>query len=172
MPAAFTGIQGSPERCTKDACSPSHQDTQGNFRKRHRPPPVTPVLYSSRVCLGSKASRRASPMKIRSTRVPTSTRKVESDNHQASILALPWARSSPRLGVEGGTPKPRKSRLVRANAEGQKGNDRRHAVGQQVPVHDAQVSGAQRPGRAHIVQIAPLEELGPDIVREPHPAKE
>ncbi len=53
-------------------------------------------------------------MKMSSTRVPTRTMKVDSDSHQASMLALPWASSSPRLGVEGGTPRPRKSRLVRA----------------------------------------------------------
>src|SRR5210317_1853046 len=46
--------------------------------------------------------------------VPTRTAKVDNDNHHASILLLPWASSSPRLGVEGGTPSPRKSRLVRA----------------------------------------------------------
>ena len=44
----------------------------------------------------------------------TSTVKVESDIHQASRLFLPWFKSSPRLGVSGGTPRPRKSRLVKA----------------------------------------------------------
>ena len=46
--------------------------------------------------------------------MPTRTAKVDNDSHHASILLLPWASSSPRLGVEGGTPRPRKSRLVKA----------------------------------------------------------
>ena len=44
----------------------------------------------------------------------TSTPKVESEIHHASRLFLPWLSSSPRLGVPGGTPRPRKSRLVSA----------------------------------------------------------
>ncbi len=53
----------------------------------------------------------------------TSIENDDNESHQASILALPWARSSPRLGVEGGTPRPKKSRLVRARiaAETRKG---------------------------------------------------
>ena len=41
-----------------------------------------------------------------------STAKVESAIHQASKLFFPCASNSPKLGVEGGTPRPRKSRLV------------------------------------------------------------
>ena len=53
-----------------------------------------------------------SPMNISNNKVPTNTKKVVSESHQAEILSLPWARSSPRLGVVGGTPKPKKSKLV------------------------------------------------------------
>ena len=63
---------------------------------------------------GSSASRSASPMKVNSNKVNTSKAKVDIEIHQASILVLPWANISPRLGVPGGTPKPKKSRLVKA----------------------------------------------------------
>ena len=53
-------------------------------------------------------------MKVSSSSVSTSTPKVESEIHQASTLFLPWASSSPRLGVPGGTPRPRKSSEVSA----------------------------------------------------------
>ena len=39
--------------------------------------------------------------------------KVNTDNHHAEILSLPCANKSPRLGVGGGTPSPRKSKLVK-----------------------------------------------------------
>ena len=51
-------------------------------------------------------------MNISNNKVPTNTKKVVSESHHAEILSLPWARSSPRLGVVGGTPKPKKSKLV------------------------------------------------------------
>src|SRR5262249_12386823 len=63
---------------------------------------------------GSRASRKASPMKVSSISVTTSTPKVESEIHHASMFALPWFRSSPSDGVPGGTPSPRKSREVSA----------------------------------------------------------
>src|SRR5256885_12740437 len=53
-------------------------------------------------------------MKVSSSSVTTSTAKVDSEIHQASMLFLPWFSSSPRLGVSGGTPNPRKSSEVRA----------------------------------------------------------
>ena len=53
-------------------------------------------------------------MKMSSISVPTSTKNVLSDNHQAAMFSLPCASSCPRLGVSGGTPRPRKSRLVNA----------------------------------------------------------
>src|ERR1700677_3665271 len=60
----------------------------------------------------SSALRSASPMKVSSNSKATSTPNVKSEIHQASRLSLPWASSSPRLGVGDGTPSPRKSRLV------------------------------------------------------------
>ena len=53
-------------------------------------------------------------MKVSSSKVTTSTAKVDSEIHQASMLFLPCDSSSPSDGVPGGTPSPRKSRLVRA----------------------------------------------------------
>ena len=51
-------------------------------------------------------------MKVSSSNVMTSTAKVESDIHQASILVLPCESNSPKEGVPGGTPKPKKSKDV------------------------------------------------------------
>ena len=53
-------------------------------------------------------------MKVSSSKVMTSTANVDSDIHQASMLALPWFSSSPSEGVPGGTPSPRKSNEVKA----------------------------------------------------------
>src|SRR5665647_3739090 len=61
---------------------------------------------------GSSASRKASPMKVSSSKVSTSTQKVASEIHQASMLFLPCDSSSPSDGVPGGTPRPRKSSAV------------------------------------------------------------
>ncbi len=54
-----------------------------------------------------------SPMKISSIKVPTNTKNVVRESHHADILSLPCERSSPRLGVVGGTPRPKKSKLVK-----------------------------------------------------------
>ncbi len=43
-------------------------------------------------------------MKVSSSSVVTSTAKVDSEIHHASMLALPCESNSPRLGVPGGTP--------------------------------------------------------------------
>ena len=53
-------------------------------------------------------------MKVKSSSVTTNTAKVEMEIHHASMLFFPCAKSSPKLGVPGGTPKPKKSRLVSA----------------------------------------------------------
>ena len=53
-------------------------------------------------------------MKVSSNRVTTSTPKVDSEIHHASMLFLPWLSSSPSEGVPGGTPRPRKSSEVSA----------------------------------------------------------
>ena len=54
-----------------------------------------------------------SPMNINKSSVPTNTKKVVNDNHHADILSFPYANNSPRLGVVGGTPNPKKSKLVK-----------------------------------------------------------
>jgi hypothetical protein len=53
-------------------------------------------------------------MKVSNNKVPTKTKNVDKEIHQASILVLPWANNSPKLGVPGGTPSPKKSKLVSA----------------------------------------------------------
>lgn len=53
-------------------------------------------------------------MKLTRMIMSTRTKKVDSDIHQASTLAFDWRSSSPSEGVGEGTPRPRKSRLVRA----------------------------------------------------------
>ena len=61
---------------------------------------------------GSKASRTASPMKIRSDSIKATVQKPASPSHGACTLALPWESSSPSDGEPGGRPKPRKSSAV------------------------------------------------------------
>ncbi len=68
-------------------------------------------------------------MKISSSSVPTSTPKVGSEIHQASRLDLPCDSSSPRLGVDDGTPRPRKSRLVSATIAALIRNGRKATTG-------------------------------------------
>jgi len=58
--------------------------------------------------------RKASPMKVSKSSVVTRTTKVDSDIHQASMLFLPCESNSPKEGVPGGTPRPKKSREVSA----------------------------------------------------------
>ena len=53
-------------------------------------------------------------MKLIKDRATTRTAKVDREIHQASRFSFPWLSSSPKLGVPGGTPRPRKSRLVSA----------------------------------------------------------
>src|SRR5439155_7481786 len=58
---------------------------------------------------GSKASRTASPMKMRSESMTARTTKPVRPSQGAWRFALPWARISPREAEPGGRPKPRKS---------------------------------------------------------------
>ena len=51
-------------------------------------------------------------MKVSNIKVTTNTAKVDKEIHHASMLFLPCANSSPKLGVPGGTPKPKKSKEV------------------------------------------------------------
>src|SRR5262249_50633760 len=64
------------------------------------------------VLRGSKASRAASPMKIRSDSMIATAKKPVKPSHGACTLALPCASSSPSDGDPGGRPKPRKSSAV------------------------------------------------------------
>ena len=68
-------------------------------------------------------------MKVSSSKVTTSTAKVDSEIHQASMLFLPWLSSSPRLGVPGGTPRPRKSSEVSARMAALMRNGRKVTTG-------------------------------------------
>ena len=63
----------------------------------------------------SKAARKASPIKINNTNKPTKVKNVGTPIHQASKLSLAWLSNSPKLGLLLGTPKPKKSKLVKAN---------------------------------------------------------
>ena len=126
---------------------------------------------------GSSASRRASPTRISSTRVTTSTAKVAREIHQASRLFLPWASSSPRLGVPSGHPQAQEVQAgERADGPGHlerdQGDHRGEAVGQDVPEDDHPVPLAQRLGGADVVQGAVLEELGAHVGGDPQPAED
>src|SRR5579862_4997744 len=57
---------------------------------------------------GSKASRTASPMKIKRLSMIASTKKAVRPSHGACRLALPWANNSPSDAEPGGRPNPRK----------------------------------------------------------------
>src|ERR1700742_3926529 len=64
------------------------------------------------VLRGSKASRTASPMKIRSDSMIATAKKPVNPSHGACTLALPCDSNSPSDGDPGGSPKPRKSSAV------------------------------------------------------------
>src|ERR1700683_2650204 len=64
------------------------------------------------VLRGSKASRTASPMKIKSDSMIATAKNPVKPSHGAWILALPWDSNSPSDGEPGGNPKPRKSSAV------------------------------------------------------------
>src|SRR5262249_42806119 len=64
------------------------------------------------VLRGSKASRTASPMKIRSDSMMATEKKPAKPSHGAWILPLACDNNSPSDGDPGGRPKPRKSSAV------------------------------------------------------------
>src|SRR6204780_79624 len=64
------------------------------------------------VLRGSKASRTASPMKIKSDSMIATAKNPVKPSHGAWILALPCDSNSPSDGEPGGNPKPRKSSAV------------------------------------------------------------
>src|SRR5580698_8563058 len=69
-------------------------------------------LAHKNVFRGSKASRTASPMKMRSESISAVTAKAESPIQGADRLDLPCSRSSPSEGDPGGMPSPKKSSEV------------------------------------------------------------
>src|SRR3954470_15027000 len=102
----LAGVEGEGD--TIDGLAPTEVDAELlDLEQAHASSPFSTLR-------GSSASRRASPMRISRSSVTTSTANVEREIHHASRLFLPWFSSSPRLGVPGGTPRPRKSRLVSA----------------------------------------------------------
>src|SRR6476661_10675135 len=76
------------------------------------------------VLRGSKASRAASPMKIRSDSMMATEKKPVKPSHGACTLALPCDNSSPSDGEPGGRPKPRKSSAVSVITDDDKMNGR------------------------------------------------
>src|SRR5947209_16567200 len=64
------------------------------------------------VLRGSKASRAASPMKIKSDSMIATEKKPVKPSHGACTLALACDSNSPSDGEPGGKPKPRKSSAV------------------------------------------------------------
>src|SRR6266404_3690627 len=64
------------------------------------------------VLRGSKASRAASPMKIKSDSMMATAKNPVKPSHGACTLALPCDSNSPSEGEPGGNPKPRKSSAV------------------------------------------------------------
>src|SRR5262249_26434834 len=73
---------------------------------------------------GSKASRTASPMKIRSESMVATVKKPARPSHGAWMLALPCDSISPSDGDPGGRPKPRKSSAVSVITDEERMNGR------------------------------------------------
>src|SRR5436305_3547369 len=69
-------------------------------------------IFYLNVLRGSKASRTASPMKIKSDSMIATEKKPEKPSQGACTLDLPCDSNSPSDGEPGGSPKPRKSRAV------------------------------------------------------------
>src|SRR5665213_2451073 len=76
------------------------------------------------VLRGSKASRTASPMKIKSDSMIATAKKPVKPSQGACTLALPCDNSSPSEGEPGGKPKPRKSSAVSVITEDDRMNGR------------------------------------------------
>src|SRR6516225_5441493 len=70
------------------------------------------VGTQANVFRGSKASRTASPMKIRSESIAATVKKPVNPSQGACTFALPCDNNSPSEGEPGGRPKPRKSSAV------------------------------------------------------------
>src|SRR3954470_8447234 len=77
-----------------------------------KPRPETLSHSHLNVLRGSKASRTASPMKIKSDSMIATEKKPEKPSQGACTLDLPCDSSSPSDGEPGGSPNPRKSSAV------------------------------------------------------------
>src|ERR1700745_190908 len=82
------------------------------------------MRYDLNVLRGSKASRTASPTKIRSDSMMATEKKPVKPSQGAWMLALPWDSNSPSDGEPGGRPKPRKSSAVSVITEEETMNGR------------------------------------------------
>src|SRR6476659_821088 len=87
---------------------------EGNREIFHRQKLVVLRIHADHrnVLRGSKASRTASQMKIRSDSMIATEKKPARQSHGAGMLVLPCDSSSPSDGEPGGRPKPRKSSAV------------------------------------------------------------
>src|SRR5262245_13101385 len=77
---------------------------------------------------GSKASRTASPIKIRSESMSATVQNAVMPSQGAWMLPLPCASNSPSEGEPGGSPNPRKSSEVSAATEDETMNGRKVMV--------------------------------------------
>src|SRR5262245_35619509 len=82
------------------------------------------IAYHRKVLRGSKASRTASPMKIRSDSMMARVKNPDMPSQGAWMLALPCLSSSPSDAEPGGSPKPRKSSEVSVITEPDRMNGR------------------------------------------------
>src|SRR5882757_9240347 len=76
------------------------------------------------VLRGSKASRTASPMKIRSDSMIATAKNPVKPSQGACTLALPCDSNSPSDGEPGGSPKPKRSSAVSVSTEEEMMNGR------------------------------------------------
>ena len=121
----------------------------------------------TRLFLGSKASRRPSPIRkmdrIRTMRKATGKTK---SHHSVVAESWPWSTSRPNETAGGWTPSPRKDSVdSKDDAQGdrQRGvdDDGADGVGQHVLDDDAPVGRAERPGRLDEVTLAQRQEVRP-----------
>ena len=124
----------------------------------------------------SKASRSASPMKVSSSSVSTSTTNVGTEIHHASRLSLPWRSSSPSDGSAGHAEAEEVERGEEqdrgAHPERQERDHRRHRIGQHVAADDLPVRQAHRARRLHELEIAVAQEFGAHVVGQADPAEQ
>src|SRR5262245_9378889 len=111
-------------RSTQSVSRPPWRNATERLRTERRGAAVASMVVQPNALRGSKASRTASPMKIRSESMTATVKKPVMPSHGAWILPLPWASSSPSEGEPGGRPNPRKSSEVSAATEDETMNGR------------------------------------------------